>query len=518
MGFFSKVFKSVGKVFKKIGKGIKSAFKKFGKFMNKIGILGQVAMMFILPGIGNAILGTAGTAATVAGVGGATVTAAAVPASGLLGGALGSVGVAAGKAAVWVGNKIATVKNVFSNITSGVVDTLGNFAKTATNKLANSIGMDNVFTDAAKNFFGTDSAFSRSFGKGSKFQSLTTDFSKLDAVDETTNVGTEKISTEKALSAPEGAEGFKTVSYEDVSKPKYDVTTALSPDEISKINSMSSENFKSLGFKTTGEVGDIAYKFGDNEMFINTDSLSKLGETGLDKILEPFQTGEEYQKQSLLARATDTIVAGVKSIPEKGIQEAEETIDQIQDENEQLQQSLENAALCADISFNHKSKKGTKLFAKPSLKSNKIADVKSGADLLYVSDSSSQKKWSFVLLKNGKKCNPGYIQKQFISKKDEVIKKAPKEVKADLISITKPSWSKKEKLIVVSASGFITIKGFVDSDKIDQIIVNEKERQINNDDTFSFNIRVKDTGTEVRIVGNKKGVTKKTITFQIKVK
>ena len=324
MGFFSKVFKSVGKVFKKIGKGIKSAFKKFGKFMNKIGILGQVAMMFILPGIGNAILGTAGTAATVAGVGGATVTAAAVPASGLLGGALGSVGVAAGKAAVWVGNKIATVKNVFSNITSGVVDTLGNFAKTATNKLANSIGMDNVFTDAAKNFFGTDSAFSRSFGKGSKFQSLTTDFSKLDAVDETTNVGTEKISTEKALS---GDEGFKTVSYEDVSKPKYDVTTALSPDEISKINSMSSENFKSLGFKTTGEVGDIAYKFGDNEMFINTDSLSKLGETGLDKILEPFQTGEEYQKQSLLARATDTIVAGVKSIPEKGIQEAKSFFD-----------------------------------------------------------------------------------------------------------------------------------------------------------------------------------------------
>ena len=203
---------------------------------------------------------------------------------------------------------------------------------------------------------------------------------------------------------------------------------------------------------------------------------------------------------------------------EQGIKEAGETIEEITDENEQLQQSLENAALCADISFNHKSENGTKLFAKPDSKSNKVADVKSGADLLYVSDSSSQKKWSFVLLKNGKKCNPGYIQKQFISKKDEVIKEAPKEVKADLISITKPSWSKKEKLIVVSASGFITIKGFVDSDKIDQIIVNEKERQINNDDTFSFNIRVKDAGTEVRIVGNKKGVTKKTITFQIKVK
>ena len=202
---------------------------------------------------------------------------------------------------------------------------------------------------------------------------------------------------------------------------------------------------------------------------------------------------------------------------EIGLDDATTTIDAITEENEQLTQSLENAALCSDISFNHKSKKGTKLFAKPSLKSNKVADVKSGADLLYVSDSSSQKKWSFVLLKNGKKCNPGYIQKEFISKKNEVIKKAPKEVKADLISITKPNWTKKEKLIIVPASGFITIKGFVDTNKIDQIIVNEKERQINNDDTFSFNIRVKDAGSEVRIVGNKKGQTKKTITFLIKV-
>ena len=222
------------------------------------------------------------------------------------------------------------------------------------------------------------------------------------------------------------------------------------------------------------------------------------------------------QFHRLSKRQQECAIYNVQQL-EKGIEQAEETIDQIQSENEKLQQTLENAALCSDISFNHKSKKGTKLFAKPSSKSNIVADVKSGADLLYVSDSSSQKKWSFVLLKDGKKCNPGYVQKEFISKKDAVVQKAPKTVKADLISITKPSWNKKEKLIFVPASGFQTIKGFVDSDKIDQIIVNEKERQINNDDTFSFNIRVKDAGTEVRIVGNRRGVTKKTITFLIKV-
>ena len=200
-----------------------------------------------------------------------------------------------------------------------------------------------------------------------------------------------------------------------------------------------------------------------------------------------------------------------------GQSQLEKLLREIEEAKNKLEQELENAAICGDINFNHKSKKATKLFVKPSLKSEKVADIKSGANLLYISDSASNKKWSFVLLKTDKKCSPGYIQKEFISKKNEVIKKAPKEVKADLISITKPNWTKKEKLIIVPASGFITIKGFVDTNKIDQIIVNDKERQINNDDTFSFNIRVKDAGSEVRIVGNKKGQTKKTITFLIKV-
>jgi len=47
MGFFKKIFKGIGKVFKKIGKGVKKAFKGFGKFMGKIGVVGQIAMMFI---------------------------------------------------------------------------------------------------------------------------------------------------------------------------------------------------------------------------------------------------------------------------------------------------------------------------------------------------------------------------------------------------------------------------------------------------------------------------------------
>ena len=239
MGILSKVWKGVKTGVKSVARGIKKAFQSFGKFMNKIGIVGQIAMMFILPAIGNAIMGTtaagasaaaastlASEAALVAGQTAAQATAlgaaaasqttatiaagsaagastAAVQAAaaatthvgtGLLGGALGPLGVSAGKAMSWVGGKVAAAKSTFQNITSGVFETLGNFAKTATNKLSNTFGFDNVFQDAAANFFspgngsvvsdaGTkiftdsagvaDSAFSRSFGAESKFQNLT---------------------------------------------------------------------------------------------------------------------------------------------------------------------------------------------------------------------------------------------------------------------------------------------------------------------------------------------------------
>ena len=48
-----KVFKGVGKVFKGIGKGIMKKFKSIGKFINKLGIFGQIGMALIMPGIAN---------------------------------------------------------------------------------------------------------------------------------------------------------------------------------------------------------------------------------------------------------------------------------------------------------------------------------------------------------------------------------------------------------------------------------------------------------------------------------
>lgn len=56
-GFIKKAFKGVGKVFKKVGKFIKKKFQKLGKFMNKLGIAGQIGMMFLTAGAANMVVG-----------------------------------------------------------------------------------------------------------------------------------------------------------------------------------------------------------------------------------------------------------------------------------------------------------------------------------------------------------------------------------------------------------------------------------------------------------------------------
>lgn len=116
MGFFSKLWKGLKKPFKAIGKVVKKAFKSFGKFMNKAGILGQVAMFFILPGIANAAFGAlgsmwSGVAGKLAGVAGK--------------GVMGSIARGAG----WVMQKASqfagTVKAGFKTVTGAVTEFFG---------------------------------------------------------------------------------------------------------------------------------------------------------------------------------------------------------------------------------------------------------------------------------------------------------------------------------------------------------------------------------------------------------
>ena len=141
MGFFSKIFKGVKKVFKKIGKGIKKVAGKIGKFMGKIGIVGQIAMAFILPGIGSALASTLGNVGTWA---------SAVLANPATGGLMKGVAHIVNGAAKFAG----TVGRTFQTVTSAVKNYAGEMTKTLLNKVPG-INVEN----AATNLFGDGGAF-----------------------------------------------------------------------------------------------------------------------------------------------------------------------------------------------------------------------------------------------------------------------------------------------------------------------------------------------------------------------
>jgi hypothetical protein len=115
MGGLTRVFKGIGKVFKKIGRGIKKGFKKFGKFMNKIGIVGQIAMMFILPAIGGLLMKGLSALATSLGASGSAIL---QGAGSVLRGAL---------------NFAKEAGHIYRTVTDGVMD----FGKTQLNKIPN---------------------------------------------------------------------------------------------------------------------------------------------------------------------------------------------------------------------------------------------------------------------------------------------------------------------------------------------------------------------------------------------
>ena len=145
MGFLKKIFKGVKKVVKKIGKGIKKVAAKVGKFVGKLGIVGQIGMFFIAPHLGAWLMKGLGGAANFL--------------TGIAGQGLGST-LARGLGTVLKGahNFVTVAKNTFGTITEGI----GQFAKTALNKIP---GVN--IEGAATNFFGNDSAWSRTMKKGS---------------------------------------------------------------------------------------------------------------------------------------------------------------------------------------------------------------------------------------------------------------------------------------------------------------------------------------------------------------
>jgi hypothetical protein len=136
MGFFS-FLKPIKNIVKKIGKGIKKVMMKIGKFMNKIGIVGQIALGLLLPGIGSALGTWAGTASS-------------------------SVFGAAAKtfvnAAINIGTKVGSV---FKTVTQGVTKVIGQTVGTVLNKagLSDVVGKFGIDITQMKNFTGKGGVF-----------------------------------------------------------------------------------------------------------------------------------------------------------------------------------------------------------------------------------------------------------------------------------------------------------------------------------------------------------------------
>lgn len=123
MGFFKKIFKGIKKIVKKIGKGIKSAFKKIGKFMGKIGIIGQIGLALVLPGVGQVLSGMlVGTGSTVGGLAGALQ-------------GMGAVGQAASSFIQGAVKVASNTSKFFSTVTKGVTNVIGETIGAVANKI-----------------------------------------------------------------------------------------------------------------------------------------------------------------------------------------------------------------------------------------------------------------------------------------------------------------------------------------------------------------------------------------------
>ena len=261
MGFLSKVFKGVRKTFKKIGKGIKSAFKSIGKFMDKIGIVGQIGLSLLLPGIGQMLSSTWGS----------------------------MVGVLQG----------------YTGVGSSVIQGAGNFLKTAT-RLAGEVGQSfSTITEGVKNVVGETLKFGANklglgqvaSGLGERFGSqYLTDLgtsinnASLDSIGKTFNASVDSVMESFSTEALGPDSAFETARREQLGiadvkdpvslQPKIEVTPDLATPDVA----MKEIQTDSL---LSPEIDVTPPAVGDPSAVVNQ-KLSVQAEAGLDAFDREF--------------------------------------------------------------------------------------------------------------------------------------------------------------------------------------------------------------------------------------
>jgi hypothetical protein len=300
MGFFKSIkkgFKKIGsgfkKAFKSIGKGIKSAMGKIGKFMGKIGIVGQIALMFTP--VGAMMSGMLGSIGNVAGsmfgkvVGQAAVQGAA--GSGLLGSS-SAILRGAGTVLKAAGNFAQAGHSAFRTITDGISSFVGEFSKTALKKIP---GMQNMMPkylgdSVSDNFFsGEGSAWSKVQG----------------VVSENANAALNSFNEAIGVEAPIPKVTTAKTNYDDKGSSDYtaqtDTGTAVTEDKslLSQgdkqgiVDKVTTSYDKWKGDRTFGEA---------------------LVETGIDKVQAELKRIPDEIAGGLKTRAYQTI--GLEATPE----------------------------------------------------------------------------------------------------------------------------------------------------------------------------------------------------------
>ena len=126
-GFLKKPFKAIGKAFKKVGKFIKKKFQKLGKFMNKLGIVGQIGMMFLTAGAANMVMSGLTSMLQM----GATST-----------GALGAISKGVLKAVSTVKKLGTGLKTAFKGTVGSVAKAVGNVVTPTLKAIGERLGMN----------------------------------------------------------------------------------------------------------------------------------------------------------------------------------------------------------------------------------------------------------------------------------------------------------------------------------------------------------------------------------------
>lgn len=279
MGFLSKLWKGVKKTVKKIGKGIKSAVGKVGKFMDKIGIVGQIGLSLVLPGVGAMLGQWAGVAST----------------------GFGSGFINAFKTVVNAGIEIGTkASSMFSTVTEGVTNVLGEVAGATLNEMGLGDTVKNLGWDiSSKSFTSVGNVASQAWDA--------TTASVGDLFSKSTLTATNKYALQAAAeeSLASGASEF--------SKFTVDPATAMPKEEIIKLAAEEGLGDISKGAisATANATTQAPMSLLDRGITAIKDLPKNLAEKGIEFIEEAPEKAFNYASEGLKEGISGAAEAGV---------------------------------------------------------------------------------------------------------------------------------------------------------------------------------------------------------------